>query len=118
MKLLICGSRTIKDELYVFECIKNSDALWYCTPHEIVTGGAVGVDIIAERFAELNKIPIKRFNAKWKELGKKAGILRDREMVEYADYTLAIWDGTSRGTKYTIEYTEIMKKPLEVIIKK
>jgi hypothetical protein len=87
-------------------------------PDEIVSGGAIGVDTIAERYAFEHDIPVKRFNAKWKELGKKAGIIRDREMVEYADSVVAIWDGTSKGTKFSIDYTRQLMKPIQVFIKK
>ena len=33
-------------------------------------------------------------------------------MVEYSDEVLIIWDGTSKGTKYTADYAKKMNKKL------
>ena len=46
---------------------------------------------------------IKRFPADWGKYGKKAGIIRNRAMAEYADALLAYWDGKSSGTRNMIE---------------
>ena len=36
-------------------------------------------------------------------------------MVHIADAVLAIWDGVSSGTKYTIEYARAQNKPVKVV---
>ena len=69
---------------------------------EIVSGGARGVDTLAEQYAEAHNIPFTLFPADWETHGKKSGFLRNAEMAHYADYGVAIWDGESRGTKHMI----------------
>lgn len=38
-------------------------------------------------------------------------------MVDLADTVLVVWDGTSRGTKYTIEYAQKKNKEVKLIVK-
>ena len=64
----------------------------------MVSGGAVGVDMAGEAWAEKNGIPVVRYVPSWSKHGLYAGILRNREMAQNADALLAIWDGKSRGT--------------------
>lgn len=51
---------------------------------EVVSGGASGADSEGERWAESNRIPIKRFPADWGSHGKAAGPIRNEEMASYA----------------------------------
>lgn len=46
---------------------------------------------------------MKRFPADWGKYGKSAGVLRNKQMAEYADGLIAFWDGKSRGTANMIE---------------
>jgi len=110
MKVLICGSRDIKDELIVFSAIHAAPFNYDL----IIHGGAVGVDSLAERLAKNSNIPTKIYYPDWKTHGKKAGVLRNIEMVNAADAVIAIWDGKSRGTKSTIDYTNKVGKPLYI----
>lgn len=100
MKLLIAGSRTITN----YETIKNVlNTLKNLGITEIVSGGAVGVDKLGEKFAKENNIPIKQFLPNWNLHGKKAGILRNINMVDYCDLAVFFWDGESNGTRFTIK---------------
>ena len=75
----------------------------YPRPIEIVSGGARGADRYGEIFAGTNKLKLTKFPAKWNEYGKSAGYKRNKQMAEYADMLIAIWDGSSRGTKHMID---------------
>ena len=48
--------------------------------------------------------------------GRAAPIVRNREIVEYADKIIAFWDGKSRGTRFVIEYANKIGKPCEVVM--
>jgi len=98
-KTIIAGSRTITDSNIIKKAIKESNF----NITEIVSGCARGVDSLGEEYAKLNNIPIKRFSPNWKLYGKFAGIKRNREMADYADSLIAIWNGKSRGTKNMID---------------
>ena len=47
--------------------------------------------------------------------GKRAGILRNINMVNLTDEVIAFWDGTSAGTQFTITYAKERNKPIKVI---
>lgn len=112
MRVLVCGSRKINDKDYVFNCIDNSK--YDIT--EIVSGHAIGVDRLGEMYAVEHNIPIRIFSPNWKENGNVAGIIRNKKMVEYSDAVISIWDGKSNGTRFTIDYSKKMKKPIKIWI--
>ena len=70
-------------------------------PIEPVSGRATGADTVGEEWAALRGMKSTPFPAKWRELGKAAGHIRNQEMADYAGSTgmlVAFWDGESRGT--------------------
>ena len=69
---------------------------------EIVSGGAPGADRYGERYAQARKLPVRQFAADWQRNGKRAGTLRNDEMVAYATHVIALWDGKSLGTAQMI----------------
>ena len=99
MKTIIAGSRTIKDYLIVKEAIKLSG--FKIT--EVVSGEAVGVDGLGRRFGEESNIPVKPFPANWDKYGKGAGFIRNKQMADYAEACIVIWDGESKGSKNMLE---------------
>lgn len=107
MKVIIAGSRTIEDYELLLTAINRSGF----NITEIVSGTATGVDQLGEIYGALKDIPVKQFPAKWKTLGKKAGPIRNREMGEYADAAIILWDGKSSGTKNMINTMSKLKKP-------
>lgn len=93
MKTIIAGSRAITDYEVLCRAIEASKFLIT----EVVSGGAMGVDSLGERWAQANQIPVRVFKPDW-SLGKRAGMVRNEEMNQYADALIAVWDGVSRGT--------------------
>lgn len=99
MRTIIAGSRDIKDYALVVDAINK--APW--KPSLIISGGAKGVDTLGEQWAEANDIPVEKYHANWKQFGRAAGPIRNRDMAEKADALIAIWDGKSKGTKSMID---------------
>lgn len=103
MIVLVAGSRSIDDYALVSRCIEETG--W---PVEVlVHGGARGVDRLAGAWARANGVREKVFLPDWEGQGKRAGFLRNRQMVDYlkthpANHAaLVIWDGESRGAWHT-----------------
>ena len=82
---------------------------------EVVSGGASGVDALGERYAKENGIPLRIFPADWAKHGNAAGPIRNKEMANYADALIALWDGLSRGTGSMVGYARL--KNLKYYIK-
>ena len=108
MKLIIAGGRTITDYNLVLSALRESEFI----PTEIVSGMAPGVDTLAVQYAKENNLPLQQFWAEWEFYGRSAGPIRNRNMANYADALLAIWDGKSKGTKNMIE--EATKRNLKI----
>jgi hypothetical protein len=110
MKVVIAGSRNVEDLSLVEKAISESGFLIT----EVVSGGAKGVDFLAEQWAEENDIPVSVFNADWGQYGRGAGPVRNAEMTDYAEALIAVWDGESKGTRDVIAKAE--KKGLQVFV--
>ena len=107
MKLLIVGSRSIT----------AFDLSAYVPPDAdtIISGGAKGVDALAEQYADFHNLSKYILRPHYERYGRAAPLMRNREMVDIADAVLVIWDGHSRGAQYTIAYATEREKPLSVI---
>jgi glycerophosphoryl diester phosphodiesterase len=112
MKVIVAGSRSITDIKYVIKAMKDSGF----EIDELVSGGAIGVDSLAESVARFNGIPVTQFLPDWVKYGKRAGFVRNAEMADYADALIAVWDGESHGTSNMIE--QAMKNGLKIYIYK
>lgn len=107
MRLAIIGSRdcpTIDISRYVPEI-----------PDTIVSGGARGADTLAREYAMKNNIPLLEFLPKYAVYGRKAPIMRNIQIVNNCDSLLAFWDGTSQGTKFTIDYARRKGIPCKIV---
>ena len=111
MKVIIAGLRNFNDyDLFKSELEKmiHNNAIEIS---EIVSGGASGVDTMAEKYANENGIVLKVFNANWKKYGRSAGPVRNKEMAEYVGEKgalIAFWDYKSKGTGSMIKIAEKM----------
>lgn len=115
MKLLICGSRAATPPMldYATRAVARAHAWGW----EIVVGDAAGVDArVIEACCKLG-VPFTIWgvqiaprniccNSHLKNYRRVYGryLDRDRAMVDASDRILAIWNGDSRGTKYTYDY--------------
>jgi len=122
-KLGIVGSRTITDK-DVFVCTLE-DVPWLpnrvrtLSPTdmdlEIVTGGADGVDTLAEEWALDQGFDVTIHKPNWEDWSSgHPSKERNTEIVEDADAVLALWDGQSPGTRDSIDKTVNSGKPLYV----
>lgn len=81
----------------------------------VISGGARGVDSVAEAAAKRRGLEVKIFPAFWGQYGKRAGFMRNKQIVAAADRVVAFWDGLSPGTLSTIQLATEAGKPVEVI---
>jgi hypothetical protein len=112
MRTIIAGTRKGIDK-------RTFDAAMMHVPWEItvvLSGGAMGVDRMGEKWAEEHDLPLDLYPANWDLHGKAAGPIRNARMAENADALVAFWDGESRGTKNMID--EAKKRELKVMVVK
>jgi len=111
MKLLIAGSRGIIDQRGLDSCMAEviEDRTSGGKIDLVITGGALGVDTLGERWADKRSIPTKIVKPDWEKYGTRAGLARNGKMVNMlskGDMVVIMWDGRSRGTKSTIDLAE------------
>lgn len=112
MKVIIAGGRDFNNYEMVKETMKELNII----VTEIVCGGARGADTLGYGWAKENNIPVKMFPAEWDIYGNSAGMIRNHEMGDYADYLVAFWDGKSRGTADMINYMQQLGKHGKVVM--
>lgn len=99
MKVGIVGSRSFSNLEILQNILKT-----HLIPNDIiVSGGAIGVDKLAEEFAKSNGFKTHIYLPNWKIYGKSAGFIRNKQIVDNSDYIIAIWNGSSKGTKHSID---------------
>lgn len=105
--VVVSGSRSIN---YInFDLYMKPQ--WYS---QILTGGAIGIDTLMEKWCRKNRIENIVYEAKWEIWGKRAGIIRNEEMVNAADAVIVFWDGKSPGSKHVIDYAKKINIPVKV----
>lgn len=113
MKLVVSGSRSIKDKDIVFDHLDifNKD-----TPiDQIVCGGAKGIDMAAVLWATRECIPFTVYLPNYTMYGKIAPLVRNEKMASYGNALLAIWDGKSRGTIHMCDCMRRLDKEVLLI---
>lgn len=121
MRVLVCGSRDWGRPAFIsmrFGQLRGE--------HENVTiihGAAsrkrrdieLSADMIADRYARYYGFAVQPFPADWEKHGKRAGILRNLQMLdEKPDLVLAFQRDRSRGTQHTVDEARRRAIPVEV----
>ena len=80
----------------------------------IISGGASGVDCLAEKFAKERHISLTIFPADWKKYGKRAGPRRNTEIIEACTHLIAMPSKKSIGTLDSIRKAKKESKVVHV----
>ena len=109
MKIAVVGSRDFANKRLM------DDELSKLMPiSQVISGGAIGADKMAERWARSNGIETQIFYPDHKRY-RHPYHHRNRLIAEACDRLVAFWNGHSTGTRYTIEYARRIGKPVSVI---
>lgn len=77
--VLVCGGRQYSDKERLFAVLDAAHAAQAIT--EIIHGAAVGADSMAGEWAQARGVPVRAFPADWDTHGRKAGPLRNQQML-------------------------------------
>ena len=109
MKVCIAGSRSIVDQSVVFKAIADSKLLI----EEIITGGAAGVDKLAQHYGSISGIKVTVVKPNWR-LGRGAALINNKILADMSDALIAIYDGQSNGTLHMINAMKAKNKKVVV----
>lgn len=111
MKIAIIGSREPGNINFAKELEKRINIQ---SGDTIISGGAKGIDSLAAEYATAHGLALVEIRPDYAKNGRGATFIRNREIVDNADMVVAFWNGTSKGTKYTIDYAN--KKGVTTLI--
>ena len=112
-RVVIAGSRHFND--YALFCSVVDQCLWRIRKEYdliILSGHCTGADLMAERYAEENGLALEVYPADW-SLGRKAGPLRNKQMVALADFAIT-FPGGGHGTRSLIELAKQKGIPIRI----
>lgn len=107
MRVAVVGSRNLTIEISKY--IPKDMVL-------LISGGARGIDSLAEKYADNNGISKLIFKPDYKKYEEKAPLIRNKLIVQNADLIIAIWNGVSTGTKFTIDYAKSLGKKIKLFL--
>lgn len=113
MIVSVTGSRTISD--YNWFANKLEESLKDYKVTKFISGGARGVDTLIKIYCNRNNKELEEILPDWDKYGKKAGFVRNKEIIDKSDFNLIFWDGKSKGSKFNIDYCEKNNKKFKVI---
>lgn len=111
MRVAVVGSRTFND----YDLLRRELDKMYPNISLIVSGGAKGADSLAEKYAKEEGISTLVFRPDWNQFGKRAGFIRNKDIVTNSDTVVAFWDGKSKGTANSIKHAQFMGKKLIIV---
>lgn len=99
LRILITGSRNYSDKNKIRTVFRNVMKKFDNDEYVLISGNARGADKLCEEVAGELGWMIERFPADWNQYGKRAGGIRNQQMVDTgADLCLAFPLGDSIGT--------------------
>lgn len=117
-RILVCGSRTYTDRRQLTLILNGIVAPFVAQnkPVIIVQGEADGADLMAKRWAEFapDNITTEDYPADWDTYGKRAGYLRNIQMLESGvNLVVAFLDvEMTTGTGHTVREAKAMGLPV------
>lgn len=107
LRIFVCGGRHFSDYALLEKTINGVIAESGYEDIEIVSGHCVGADRLGELYAEKHNAQVKIFPAKWEKYGKRAGPMRNKQMVDYVSgienkMVIAFVSSNTKGTRNTI----------------
>ena len=103
IKLLVAGSRSF-NKYFVFAKYMN----YFFERHpgsfvQILSGGAIGTDTLAQLYAKARGIPILIIYPDWRKFGNRAGFIRTEQLVRLATHAIIFLDGEDQEVKRIID---------------
>jgi hypothetical protein len=109
MKVAVIGSRNFNDYEKVKQVLSTKNITL------LVSGGAKGADTLGQKYAEEHDIETKIFLPDWEKYGKKAGFLRNSDIINESELVIAFWDGFSKGTLDSLKKAKKENKNILII---
>jgi predicted Rossmann fold nucleotide-binding protein DprA/Smf involved in DNA uptake len=112
LRVAIVGSRHFSEPDRVTEYVNLLPARAL-----IVTGSASGVDAAATKAARAKGIPVQVMPASLEEISDASkAAARNQRLIDACDVLVAFWDGSSKGTRATVDRALDSGKEVHVFV--
>lgn len=121
MKILVCGGRDYKDRAKVYSTLEEIHTLTPIT--KVIDGGAKGADQFAydwstskgKDFWDKGLCWHISYPAEWDIYGKKAGPIRNKQMLEEGKPDMVIAFPGGKGTAHMVKIAKEANIPVKII---
>lgn len=96
LRVLVCGGRDFTDRARLFremDRIKATESIGL-----LIHGAARGADSMAGEWAKMRRVEVRAFPAEWERLGRKAGPVRNQQMLDEGKPDLVVAFPGGHGT--------------------
>jgi predicted Rossmann fold nucleotide-binding protein DprA/Smf involved in DNA uptake len=112
LKVAIVGSRHFAEPARVTEYVNSLPS-----KASILTGSASGVDAAATKAARARGMSVQVMPASFEELSDASkAAARNQRLIDACDVLVAFWDGSSKGTRATVDRALDSGKEVQVFI--
>lgn len=105
MRILVCGGRDIHDYWYIKSWLEHYDVNDLKDKNILITGGAAGTDTLAHRFGKQFAMKQEVYKADWEKYGRRAGPIRNQQMLDEGKPDLVIAFPGGKGTADMVRRT-------------
>lgn len=111
MRVLVCGSRHFNDRVKLDEVLRELPI------DTVIEGEAKGADRLSRDWAEDNNVPVQKFPANWELYGKRAGPIRNTQMLKEGkpEMVVAFLAQVGSGTAHMIRIAEEAGIPVTIV---
>ena len=127
IKLIFAGSRNFTNTQVAVDVINYCEQINLLTTDqlEFVSGMAKGADTLGRKLAMANGLPCTDFPADWQDMSEPcvvkrnargvvynalAGMARNKQMGNYSDMAIVMWNGRSKGSLDMINFMKRLGK--------
>lgn len=112
MRILVCGGRDYDDRQNVFDMLDVFNARNNLGVTLVIHGGANGADKLAHLWACARGLRISSYPADWQKYGKRAGPIRNRQMLTEGKPDAVIVFPGGKGTQDMMSAAIAAKVPV------
>ncbi len=123
VSIAIIGARTFTDYKLLCTEVLAQCLVWDIdlfsstkTPVCVVSGHCKGADLLGEKFARQYNLKILVLKPDWAKHGKRAGFLRNHDIIAAATHVIAFPSSSGSGTQHSIKLARSAGKPCHVVM--
>ena len=109
IRVLVCGGRGFQDRRLVLSVVAR------LRPSLVIEGGARGADSCARWAAQRLGVPVREFPADWGRFGRRAGFLRNAQMLREGQPSLVVAFPGGVGTACMVRLARQAGVPVSLV---